>query len=188
MQDKHIHILSRSTAKQLGLKRYFPASTCKHGHISERYSQKGTCIECHHNSDHMKWHRENRVRSIQNSRDWHLNNRERDRDYREKYRKENPDLMRSHERNRRARLSEAEGSHSVSDISAMIELQRGKCASCKIKLFKSGKKKYHIDHIMPLSRGGSNWPSNLQLLCPPCNLSKHAKDPMEWAAENGRLL
>ena len=31
---------------------------------------------------------------------------------------------------------------------------------------------YHIDHVVPLSRGGKNDLPNLQLLCPPCNLRK----------------
>lgn len=38
----------------------------------------------------------------------------------------------------------------------------------------------HIDHVVPLSRGGTNDDSNLCSACPPCNLSKHAKTPEEW--------
>jgi len=41
---------------------------------------------------------------------------------------------------------------------------------------------------MPLSRGGSNDKYNLQLLCPTCNLKKSAKDPIDFAQENGNLL
>ncbi len=41
---------------------------------------------------------------------------------------------------------------------------------------------------MPVIKGGTNWPDNLQLLCRPCNIAKAAKDPFVWAQENGRLF
>jgi len=39
---------------------------------------------------------------------------------------------------------------------------------------------FHIDHIHPLSRGGSNDLTNLCVACIPCNLSKGARTPDEW--------
>lgn len=104
------------------------------------------------------------------------------------WRSANPDKVSARQRNRRARFSKAEGKHAAADVRLIFEGQRGLCANCQTKLFKSGKQKYHVDHIMPLALGGSNWPSNLQCLCPACNLSKGAKHPDDWAREQGRLI
>ena len=45
------------------------------------------------------------------------------------------------------------------------------CASC------STTEDLQIDHILPWSRGGTNDPANLQILCGPCNRSKGARVP-----------
>jgi len=38
------------------------------------------------------------------------------------------------------------------------------------------------DHVVPLSRGGSNALVNLATACRPCNLSKGSKTVEEWGA------
>lgn len=85
---------------------------------------------------------------------------------------------------RHARKKGADGRHTGAEIKALFARQNGKCASCS----KSLKLGYHADHILPLSKGGSNWITNIQLLCPTCNQRKWAKDPLRWAREIGRLL
>lgn len=42
----HLHFISKSQAKEIGLKRFFDGSMCKHGHISERNVSNGFCSEC----------------------------------------------------------------------------------------------------------------------------------------------
>lgn len=106
-----------------------------------------------------------------------------------RYKERFPERVRQQKRdaakNGSARRRGAEGRFTKEDIQLLFVAQKGKCAepSCKVKL-----DKYHVDHVMPLSRGGTNWPDNLQLLCPSCNLRKHRRDPYEWARINGRLF
>lgn len=49
-------------------------------------------------------------------------------------------------------------------------------------------KKIHIDHYIPLSKGGKHTISNLVVSCSSCNLSKHTKDPIVFANSLGKLL
>lgn len=69
-------------------------------------------------------------------------------------------------------------------VTRLYELQRGSCAYCSKRL--GGK--YHLDHIIPIARGGMHEPGNLQILCQRCNLTKSAKCPIVYAQERGLLL
>lgn len=100
------------------------------------------------------------------------------------YRAANPELFASLARAYRARKSGAEGSHTSDDIKNLFKLQRGACIYCVASI----KAVYHIDHVIPLSRGGRNDRSNLQLLCPRCNMRKKDKEPHVFAQEMGRLI
>ena len=100
------------------------------------------------------------------------------------WQKANREKRRATDNNRRARKLQAGGKHTSKDIEQIAKLQRYKCAVCKTCI----KQKRHVDHVMPLARGGGNGPDNLQLLCPPCNLSKNAKHPVDFMQEKGYLL
>lgn len=80
----------------------------------------------------------------------------------------------------RARLARAEGSVSADDIRRRYEAQQGRCHWCGVKL-----DDYHVDHVIPLSKGGADSPANICVSCPRCNLSKNDKLPHDFI---GRLF
>jgi 5-methylcytosine-specific restriction endonuclease McrA len=96
----------------------------------------------------------------------------------------NPDKVRAIRQNRRGRVRAARGRFSSGIVQKFLRLQRGKCACCHRVLGR----KYELDHIEPLARGGSNTDDNAQLLCPPCNRRKAARDPISFMQSRGRLL
>ena len=75
---------------------------------------------------------------------------------------------------------------SAEDMERMMREQGGACAArgCG-RMLSEGR---HLDHIMPLKLGGTHEPSNVQLLCPTCNMEKGSKDPVAWAIERGGLF
>ncbi len=98
-----------------------------------------------------------------------------------RYRKANPDKVREFAERRADRKI---GRLPRGTIKRIGESQKWRCAICR----KSIKKHYHLDHIMPLARGGLHVPANVQLLCGPCNLHKSSRDPIEHMQSLGRLL
>ena len=60
--------------------------------------------------------------------------------------------------------------------------QEGRCAGCK---FDFQFKIMEVDHVVPRSRGGSDHPDNLQLLCPNCNRIKGDRDMAYLVARLG---
>lgn len=136
-----------------------------------------------------------RIQKAQYSRDNYEKNREYSAEYRNKnseklkiyaikWRKNNPDLVARISNNRRGRMIGADGVISKGLSTKLFELQKGRCACCGAPLGK----KYHLDHIHPLARGGSNHDSNFQLLTPLCNSQKGAKNPIDFMRSRGFLL
>lgn len=75
---------------------------------------------------------------------------------------------------RRARVRGAEGHCSTEQLQARVDYYGGMCSYCQSAPFE------HIDHAIPVARGGSNWPSNLRPSCGDCNLRKWTKTAMEF--------
>lgn len=98
---------------------------------------------------------------------WTENNRDKRRAIGRAYAKRNPLTVRVKNQNRRARLRDAPGKFTKADARKQYEQQGGRCYWCKLPL-----EAYHLDHKIPLAKGGTNHPDNIVCACPSCNLSK----------------
>ena len=103
------------------------------------------------------------------------------RDYWNKWRGNNPLKVKVKSAKVRAKRNNAEGCYTHEDIALQLKTQKGLCWWCECDL--NGV--YHIDHRIPLTRGGTHNPENIVISCPHCNLTKNNKMPWEWI---GRLL
>jgi hypothetical protein len=213
MADNHT-IIPRKDAIARGLKRYFTGKPCKHGHVRERFINTRVCVECNRvfqvkwyleNSDTklaknkqylkdhpevgrkaaLRWRNKNIERARESANRWYADNPEKRRALALKKIKAKPEVYRAIWHKRRARKVAAGGSYDADDLAAILEAQNFCCSYCSADLRKVKK---HIDHIMPLARGGSNDKSNLQYTCNSCNCKKRDKDPIAFAREIGRLL
>lgn len=120
------------------------------------------------------------------ARVWRAENPEKSRATVALWQSKNPETVRLLVQKRRARILGAPGAGLSNGITEkLIVAQKGLCAACRGQLVRSG---HHLDHIVPLVAGGPHEDSNMQLLCPSCNHSKSARDPIEFMQSRGFLL
>jgi 5-methylcytosine-specific restriction endonuclease McrA len=153
---------------------YFTGRPCRHGHFAVR-NVNGKCYGCI------------RARLYQADRDTYLaarrrryaNAKERRSQVAREWRRANPERAKIHATQgtarRRALLAGAVGIYTAGDIARIFASQNNRCAAC------GAEARLTIDHVVPLSKGGSNWPENIQGLCGPCNSSKRDRLMADFA-------
>lgn len=198
-------LITRADAMAQGLKTYFTGKACSRGHASRRKVCDHACCSCSKENSN-KYKLENPEKYKELGRQQYRNNKEkcaeqakrwrkkigsyfklrkaRDPDYLKEWKSKNRERLNAHSRNYKAKRRSLEGgSCTPEDIQEILKLQKGKCAYCTKKL-----KKYHLDHITPLSKSGTNSRSNIQATCAKCNQTKWNHDPIDFARSLGKLL
>lgn len=104
--------------------------------------------------------------------------------YTRSWRNTNKEKVRASSQRIRAKRAKAKGTHNNKDIKTKLWLQDNKCYWCFEDL---NKNKYEIDHVVPLSKGGSNCKDNIVISCNLCNRQKHSQFVLDWySKENCR--
>jgi len=178
--------------------------TCRKG--LHQYDGK-TCLECKRQNDaayrsahrgeirayNLAYRSANRERLRLYDVERGALNPQRGKGYKEAWKKSNPDRVRTYNaawwgRNRelaceyqhRRRIIKLGnlGNEPVTKehLKLLFDAQEGCCRYCRMPL---GKDK-HLDHRIPLARGGAHAPSNVCWSCPKCNRRKHVKTEQEF--------
>lgn len=120
--------------------------------------------------EYNELHREERIAK---SVEWGRKNKERRKIIKDRWRAKNKEKTNFLKRLYLYRKKNASGRHSLEDVKWLYS-RFPKCAYCGIN------KSNTIDHVIPLSREGSNDIGNLIAVCVSCNSEKGAKTLSEW--------
>lgn len=112
----------------------------------------------------------NRESSISGGLRWRQRNAEHVKAYRKRYRQENRHKIRTFAAKRRAISRNAGGEMSASQWAALQAQYEYRCLCCGMQDVN-----LTIDHVVPLSKGGTNLIDNIQPLCKSCNCRKGKK-------------
>lgn len=124
-----------------------------------------------------------RINHREQLREYHrlryLHNKEKYQEQGRAWRMANPLKRRQSVNRRRAKRVLAGGFHTADQIAELHTRQDGKCFHCSVEF--NGV--FTEDHIIPISRGGTDWIDNIALMCQSCNSSKGTKLLHEWHPE-----
>lgn len=166
-----------ATSRPEALKRgliFYHGRPCKYGHGTKRYVSRRACVQC----DRNYW--TSVPAEIRNERSRRCYNKHREKNLARarEYAKNNPLWLRKVVGERRSREMNA-GSLDVEVMKKLLIAQNFACAYCGIS------ENLQLDHKIPLTRGGSNAPCNLQWLCGHHNASKNNMTDDEYRLARG---
>ena len=128
------------------------------------------------------WYQANKERRAANIAAWRAANKDRVAAKVAAWKRDNPDRVKASSQRRRASKASAAGDHTAEQLKARFDYHGNRCVYC------NSANNLHADHQIPLSRGGTNFASNMVPACASCNTSKNDKTPIEFADYTFRKL
>ena len=195
-------LITRKEAKAQGLARYYTGKPCKNGHIAERITSNGTCLECckgHSKKTYAAHQDEYRAKGLEKAKariesgehaayqaQWKANNPERYKKRRAAWSAENADRIKGHRRASYLRNTAKEKHEATlrqrklqAEYDALSPEDQDRLDAIYAEGHEMNKRDgantWHIDHIKPLAKGGAHHPDNLRIIPAKENLSKGAR-------------
>ena len=176
----HLHLISRTTAKRNGMKRYFTGKPCPQGHVAERRTSTYACTACH----------------AERLLKWRVNNKDHINAYNAAYQSANREYFRTwHDRNyeksmaakRRRHRMKMNGRLKIADpVWQRIDKTRMQHLHNLAKQYEEWIGiKFEVDHIVPIIDEkvcGLHWHGNWQLIPMRLNRLKRGVITHETAA------
>lgn len=134
---------------------------------------RGHCKECRCKSA-LQWHEDHADQHRARMRAYAADHAVEARERRQRHYENNKDdyIVRSRERELQIKLARVEHV----DRQVVFERDEGICGICREPVERND---FHIDHVIPLSKGGEHSYANVQVAHPPCNLAK--SDRLDFA-------
>jgi 5-methylcytosine-specific restriction endonuclease McrA len=164
-------------------------------------------------ANQKRWYQENKAKATAKAKEWAEKNADRVKELnrkqeakpetktkRRQWERDNPEKMTAKHRRwrhnhpakaklvgyrRRQLQKDAPGTFTDDELRARIDFYGHRCYLCGCNWDALPSKDQTIDHIIPLSKGGTNWPANLAPACRSCNSKKGGNQYTKAASMGG---
>lgn len=133
----------------------------------------------------VQYYQANKDRLKKKSRLFYHQNKDRATQTQKAYYRANKELYTVRSNARKSRLKAAKGGYTLQEWKNKLDVWGYRCYLCLESLIG---KTIHIEHRIPISRGGTNWIANIAPACAECNLSKNNKTEKEFREWKRNLI
>lgn len=171
--EKPLSEYQKDKSRKLGVQKY--CKECRYLQFlnikdTQHYKEKRKEYNANRKEYHVQYREANRERINALSREWSEKNKDK-----------RAIISFTYDSKRRSLLKNGD---KFSKIKIWLKSQIKICYWCDVDC----KDNYHIDHYIPLAKGGLHITENFVISCPSCNVRKNVKDPYDFAKTKGKLF